>query len=114
MIDSKTHFSAAMMVALKLTDTVLAMDLVFLLPFWSLGFIFTYKTFAILELCTFVGSIGSTFCAIRHRCHSKHVLESKHYIIRTVYLCLKTQDCDATSTLVMARALRVTNDLAEK
>lgn len=69
------------------------------------------KAFAHGSFRKFLDESGVSFRLVPPRRHSKNPLESKHGIIRSIYLKLRVADPEGSSELHALRAVAVSNDL---
>ena len=112
-MDSVTRYSAGCVV----TDTTMqasisTFDLHWITPFWIPQTVLFDQAFNNTEFTAYLSCLGINSRPIPPRRHNKNVIESKHRIIRDIYLRLRSAtDENNTSALLVVQALRISNDL---
>jgi len=119
-MDSSSRYSAGMVVPnTSMSHAVSALETVWINPFWTPEAVVYDRAFKNSEFEEYLQQIGASGRPIPARRHNKNVLESKHKILRNIYLRLKDQvDVDSASKIstcsdcvLVQRTFRVSNDL---
>lgn len=114
-MDSATRYSAGAVVqTTNMEDAIIAFDSHWVSQFWTPENVLYDPAFHNEEFKSYLLQLGSECKAIPPRRHNKNVLESKHRVIRDVYLRLKgdsTELSENKGRLLVNMALRITNDL---
>lgn len=91
-MDTKTRLSAGVICAdTLLSNAIYALQIGWLTPFWIPASIRAGDGFNHTKFIYFVKSIGSQFEPILPRHHNKNVLDSKHSILRLVFIPLSQE-----------------------
>lgn len=111
-MDSKTRLSAGVVVDdTSLTNALYALQIGWLTPFWTPDAIRGDQAFNHELFTKFAASIGSNFEPIPPRRHNKNVLESKHGILRSIFIRLCNADDQLDERVAIAMAFDVSNQL---
>lgn len=111
-MDSKTRYSAGLVCAdTSLKNAIYSFTTTWLSPFWSPINVKDDQAFIDTEFTNFITSIGATFGAIPPRRHQKNVIESKHGIIRSIFIRLKADQPDADAATLAQKSIFISNNL---
>lgn len=92
-------------------DSTVAFDASWLSQFWTPAFIQADQAFVNNEFKSFVQDHGISIRPVPPRCHHKNTLESKHVMIRSIFLKLKHAQPDADPRQLAYQSLTVSNGL---
>lgn len=111
-MDSKTRYSAGLVCAdTSLKKSNFSFTTTWLSPFWSSINVRGDQAFNHTEFKNFITSIGATFGPIPPRRHQKNVIESKHGIIRSIFIRLKADQPDADAATLAQKSIFISNNL---
>ena len=112
-MDLITRYSSALKVtSTNLKEAVIALEASWVSQFWYPDSIRTDKAFQIGAFKDYADKLGIAIHPVPPGRHSKNAIESKHNVIRTIFLRLK-EDAgkDFDSTLAAYKAVSISNDL---
>lgn len=112
-MDTTSRYSACYIPnSTSLIDSMLAFEASWLSQFWPPTEVKGDNAFNKTNFIEFLKCLGIEFRPVPPRKHSKNVLESKHGIIRSVYLRLKaTTDDQSNQNHLVYQAVRISNVL---
>lgn len=111
-MDSKARLSAGIICDdTSLSHAIYALQSGWLTPLWTPKSIRGDDAFNHTQFIEFVKAIGSNFEPIPPRCHSKNVLESRHGILRPIFLRLRQGDGAVNERVHISMASDVSNQL---
>ena len=111
-MDLTTRFSAAYVVSTaSMDDSVMAFEACWLSQFWIPESVRADKSFLCGSFESFCDSRDIKISPVPPHRHSKNAIESKHGIIRSVFLKMKHAPPDVSHELLAMRAVSVSNDL---
>lgn len=111
-MDSRTRYSAGLVCPdTTLKNSVFASTTTWLSPFWSPSSVRGDQAFNHTEFTNFISSIGATFGPIPPRRHQKNVIESKHGIIRSIFIRLKADKPDMDASTLVQQSFLISNNL---
>ena len=112
MMDATTRYSAGIVVPDTGMQTAIeALDPLWISSFWAPISIQYDQVFDINEFNEFFALHDINSRPIPARRHNKNVIESKHKIIRDIFLRIKTSLPECSETLAAKQAIRTSNDL---
>lgn len=112
-MDLVSRFSAIQVVdSATLADAVAAFEACLVSYFWYPESIHVDKTFAVGDFKTYMDEVGISFRPVPPGRHSKNAIESKHNVIRSIYLRLKDAAVDRHNPRYASyKAVSISNDL---
>lgn len=114
-MDSSTRYSAGMVVSdLTLQEACSALDVIWFSPFWLPQKILFDPAFNNLDFTSFASNLDINVGPLPPRRHNKNVIESKHRIIRDIFIRLRSDNEENTKVntkLLVQQAIRISNDL---
>ena len=111
-MDATTRYSSGLLVpSLSMKDTVVVFMSTWLSDFWPPVNVQGDLAFDNDEFKDYLLLYDIQFRPVPPRRHSKNVLESKHRILRDIYLRLKSERPDDDRRLFVAKMFRISNDL---
>ena len=111
-VDASTRYSAGIVVPDTGMQTAIeAFDLLWISLFWAPISIQFDQAFDKKEFNEFLALHGINARPIPAGRHNKDVIESKHKIIRDIFLHIKTSLPEFSETLAAQQAIRISNDL---
>lgn len=111
-MDSYSRFSAALSVSsASLSDAIIAFESVWVSQFWPPSSVQGDLAFRHEVFQDYLSQYGTSFRPVPTRRHHKNVLESKHGVIRAIYLRLKSASPSSVPGLLAASAVRISNEM---
>lgn len=111
-MDNKTRYSTGDIVpSLQMSDAIPVFDAKWLSEFWPPGEIHGDKAFDNVEFRNYLSTYEVVFHSFPPRRHYKNVIESKHRVLRDIYLRLKSENTDQDPRLLVSKMFRISNDL---
>lgn len=110
-MDSRTRYSAGLTVpSTSRNDAVYGFELQRISEFWPSFEVQGYKAFENAAFTENLHQYDVRFRPIPPRRHSKNVLESKHRILRDIYIRLKSENSTVNPRLLVAKMFRDPNE----
>lgn len=111
-MDAQTRYSTGLLVpSTSMHDAIPAFETLWLSEFWPPNGVQGDKAFDNSEFKDYLSLYDVNFRPVPPRRHSKNVLESKHRILRDIYLRLKSASPSEDPRLLVAKMFRISNDL---
>lgn len=111
-MDAQTRYSAGSIVpSTSMSHAIPVFESQWMSQFWPPDAVQADKAFDNNEFQQYLKVYDVSFRPIQTRRHSKNVLESKHRILRDIYLRLKSENPSTNPHLNVARMFRISNDL---
>ena len=111
-MDAKTCYSCGAVVgSVSMKNAVTAMESNWMNHFWAPDCVQADPAFGNSEFGDYLSSLGTKFRPSPPRRHNKNAIESKHRVIRDVYIRLQAADPDGDRKLHALQAIRISNDL---
>lgn len=111
-MDTATRCSAAFVVSsTALDDAVFGFENCWVNQFWLPESIHGDKAFAVGKFKQYMDERSISFRLVPPNLHSKNPLESKHGVIRSIFLKLRNAEPDVSPELHACRAVAISNDL---
>ena len=111
-MDKATRYSVAAIVeSTKISEAIIVFDTTWVNQYWSLGTLFGDQAFNTEAFKSHLNFHNIKFNPIPARRHNKNAIESKHRVIRDIYLRLKAHHPNIPTQLLAINAIRVSNDL---
>ena len=109
---ASTRYSVGTVVPdVGMESAVNALDSLWISQFWSPKAIQFDQAFHNEIFLKYLNTYGIEARPIPARRHNKNVLESKHKIIRDIFLRIKSEDGNISDTLAAQQSIRISNDL---
>lgn len=110
--DSVTRYSVGCVVPdTKISHAVKAFDSLWISQFWNPVKVLFDPAFNVDEFKNFLTQYDTQFQTLPPRRHNKNVIESKHRILRDIYLRLKNANPDQDNHILVQHVFRVSNVL---
>lgn len=111
-MDSHSRYSAALSVpSMSLSDAIVAFESIWVSQFWPPLSVQGDLAFQHPEFVNLLSQYGTSFPPVPPRRHHKNVLESKHDIIRAIFIRLKSASPSSLPALFVSSVVRISNDL---
>ena len=112
-MDSSSRYSAAVPVdSLKMSDAITAFEACWITPFWAPAAVQGDTPFQKSEFSKYLDAIGTDSRPAPPYRHSKQALESKHRVIRDIFIRLNVSNSSNVDKKFLAlQAVRISNDL---
>ena len=111
-MDAKTRYSTGAVVnSTSMADAIVAFDACWLSPFWAPLSLQADTAFQGNEFSSFLHDLGTELRPSPPYRHNKNALESKHRVIRDVFLRLQQASPEIDARILVTQALRICNDL---
>ena len=111
-MDAQTRYSSGLLVpTTNMRDAIYGMETKWFSEFWPPQSIQGDKAFQAEEFKDYLKIYDISFRLVPPRRHSKNVLESKHRVLRDIYLRMKDNAVNDDPRLLVAKMFRVSNDL---
>lgn len=108
------YFLGAVVESTSIAISTEAVESLWIAPFWASAELQEDEAFDNERFRTHCKVQGSNFRSVPCRRHSKNPFESKHRVIRDVYLRLVPSNPNLSHKTLILQALRVSNDLMER
>lgn len=111
-MDIDSRYSAGGVVeSTGMEEAIQQFEICWITPFWAPEYIQGDQAFNNDIFKNHLQTHGTGFRPVPPRRHSKNAIESKHRIIRDIYLRLVSANPDVSTKLLVLQAIRVSNDL---
>ena len=111
-MDTTSRYSVSAVVeSTGMEEAIQQFEICWITPFWAPQYIQGDQAFNNDIFKNYLKKQGTEFRPVPPRRHSKNTIESKHRIIRDIYLRLKSANPDVSTKLLVLQATRVSNDL---
>ena len=108
---TKRYSTGAIVPHTGMKAAVWVLDSYWISPFWVLESIQFDQAFANKEFTEFLSLHGINARSVPAQCHNKNVIESKHKVIKDIFLRTKSTNADLCETLAVQQAIHISNDL---
>lgn len=111
-MDAQTRYSSGLLVpTTNMRDAIYGFETKWKAEFWPPDCVQGDKAFSNTDFKNYLKLNDVSFRLVSPRRHSKNVLESKHRVLRDIYLRLKSEVEDEDPRLLVAKMFRVSNEL---
>ena len=111
-MDAATRYSSGAVVESKsISECSYQFEQNWIAQFWSPHTVVGDKAYDCEECLSYRSGFGSKFRLVPRQRHNKNPMESKHKVIRDIFIRLKSANQDKSSSLLAQQAIRISNDL---